>query len=72
MAELPDRMLKWFATDHIGPPEIKAIIMTYKQMAYHFCEEIPAGPERTVALRKLVESKDCMVRAWVEGQSKNG
>lgn len=67
-----DRMLQWFATAHIGPPEIKAIITSYAQLAHHFCDEIPPGPERTVALRKLVESKDCMVRAYIEGKQANG
>lgn len=34
-------------------------------LAEGICEFVPSGPERTVALRKLLESKDAAVRASV-------
>jgi len=32
-------------------------------LAQHLVESLPRNPERTVALRKLLEAKDCTVRA---------
>ena len=32
-------------------------------MAVHLVDTLPANPESTVALRKLMEAKDCAVRA---------
>ena len=33
------------------------------KLAADIVERLPRNPERTVALRKLLESKDCAVRA---------
>lgn len=35
----------------------------YAHLAIHLVRTYPAGPERTVALRKLLESRDCAERA---------
>lgn len=37
----------------------------YLTMANELADRLPAGPEKTVAMRKLLESKDCAVRAVV-------
>jgi hypothetical protein len=34
-------------------------------MADHLVATVPRNPERTVALRKLLEAKDCAVRALI-------
>jgi hypothetical protein len=62
-----ERMMKWFSGAHL-PEELKDIVYEYSSLARKLCSNIPAGPERTVALRKLVESKDCAVRAIIEGK----
>ena len=33
--------------------------------AEELCATLPSNPERTVALRKLLEAKDCAVRALI-------
>lgn len=60
--EQPDRMLKWFAWEHL-PDKLKAVSRPFGDLAAIVATEIPAGPERTVALRKLLEAKDAAVRA---------
>lgn len=60
--ERPERMLKWFAFDHL-PPALKAVSAEFSGLAYTIVREIEPGPERTVALRKLLEAKDAAVRA---------
>lgn len=37
----------------------------FAETANFICERIPKNPERTVALRKLLEAKDCAVRAVI-------
>jgi hypothetical protein len=57
-----DRMLQFFAYEHLRD-DLRAISMPFGELAEHICETLPSNPERTVALRKLLEAKDCAVRA---------
>ena len=57
-----DRMLKWFAYEHL-PPHLQAASKPFGDLASFVVESCEPGPERTVALRKLLEAKDAAVRA---------
>lgn len=57
-----DRMLKWFAYEHL-PDHLKNTSKSFSELATIINSTIEAGPERTIALRKLLESKDAAVRA---------
>lgn len=57
-----DRMLKWFAFEHL-PEHLQAASKPFYGVACKLCELAEPGPERTVALRKLLESKDAAVRS---------
>jgi hypothetical protein len=57
-----DRMMKWFAYEHL-PPELQAVSKPFHDLAKLVTVDIDGGPERTVALRKLLEAKDAAVRA---------
>lgn len=57
-----ERMLKWFEYEHL-PPNLQEVSRPFCHLAVSLCEAIVAGPERTVALRKLLEAKDAAVRA---------
>jgi len=59
-----DRMLKWFAYQHL-PEKFQAVSRPFGELALWIDGNIEAGPERTVALRKLLEAKDAAVRAVV-------
>lgn len=59
-----DRMLKWFAYVHLSG-KLQGISKLFGELAKVITETIEPGPERTVALRKLLESKDAAVRAVV-------
>lgn len=60
--EPEDRMLKWFAYEHL-PEKLQAHSKPFGDLARSLCETVATGPERTVALRKLLEAKDAAVRA---------
>lgn len=55
-------MLKYFAFDHL-PEHLKIISAPFATMAQKIIDTVPPGPERTMGMRKLLESKDCCVRA---------
>ena len=59
-----ERMLKWFAWAHL-PEQLQAVSRPFAELADQLCSLVQPGPERTVALRKLLEAKDCAVRAAV-------
>lgn len=60
--ELAEPMLKWFAYAHL-PERLQAVSRNYAVLAQGLVRDIERSPERTVALRKLLESKDAAVRA---------
>lgn len=57
-----DRMLKWFAFEHLRE-DLKEVSLDFAKLAHIIVELLAPGPERTVALRKLLEAKDAAVRA---------
>ena len=57
-----DRMLQFFAYEHL-PPHLQERSKPFSDLAQHIVATLPSNPERTVALRKLLEAKDCAVRA---------
>lgn len=57
-----ERMLKWFAYDHL-PEHLQAVSRPFGELADKIVATLEPGPERTVALRKLLEAKDAAVRA---------
>ena len=61
-----DRLMQFFKYDHL-PAHLQAISKPFAELAEHLDLLLPANPERTVALRKLLEAKDCAVRAIIEG-----
>jgi hypothetical protein len=59
-----DRMLAWFRYEHLKP-EMQEVSKPFCDLADSLVQNLNAGPERTVALRKLLEAKDAAVRAKV-------
>lgn len=57
-----DRMLTWFKYEHL-PEHLQRVSKSFCLLAQEVVETLDAGPERTVALRKLLEAKDAAVRA---------
>lgn len=58
----PDRILKWFAYTHLPEP-LQLVSIAFCELAERLSDTLDSGPERTVALRKLLEAKDAAVRA---------
>ena len=59
---MDEPMLQFFAYDHL-PEHLLEVSEPFSRLAQGIVETLPRNPERTVALRKLLEAKDCAVRA---------
>ena len=57
-----ERMMKHFKSDDL-PEAVREVGKPFEGLAATICNSIAPGPERTVSLRKLLESRDCAVRA---------
>jgi hypothetical protein len=57
-------LLQFFAYGHL-PEHLKVVSEPFGVLAQDLVAKLPRNPERTVALRKLLEAKDCAVRAVV-------
>lgn len=55
-------LLQFFAFAHL-PPHLVKVSAPFSDLAHHLVHTLPDNPERTTALRKLLEAKDCAVRA---------
>lgn len=61
---MKDRIMQFFTYEHL-PEHLKIVSRPFCELATHIVNTLPANPERTVALRKLLEAKDAAVRAQV-------
>lgn len=59
-----DPILRYFHYAHL-PPQLQSVSATFCGVAFVIVSTLPRNPERTVALRKLLEAKDAAVRANV-------
>lgn len=55
-------MLQFFRYDHL-PKDMQDISKPFGDLAMSVVLSLPRNPERSAALRKLLEAKDCAVRA---------
>lgn len=67
-----ERMMKFFAWDHLPAGGERDVVAMFHALAEAVCAVLPAGPERTVSLRKLVESMDAALRAYKWERSVGG
>lgn len=58
-------IMRWFSYDHLQGPAY-GVSMTCASLAKALVTELPDSPELTTGLRKLLEAKDCFVRASID------
>ncbi|KUF18474.1 hypothetical protein [Streptomyces silvensis] len=58
-------ILRYFEYGHL-PEHLGAVSAPFADLAHRLVEALPSGPELSVALRKLLESKDAAVRAALD------
>ena len=62
MSDDREPMLQFFAFSHL-PPNLADASRPFHDLAFELVNTLPRNPERSAALRKLLEAKDCAVRA---------
>lgn len=55
-------LMQFFKYDHL-PAHLQEISKPFGELAELLVSTLPENPEATTALRKLLEAKDCAVRA---------
>ena len=61
-------LMQFFKYDHL-PDHLQVTSQPFCVLAKSLAEHLPANPETTLALRKLLEAKDCAVRAVLAGST---
>ena len=59
------QVARHFTCDHL-PPNLKSVSEPCGALAVMMIAKLPDGPELTAGLRKLLEAKDCFVRAALD------
>ncbi len=59
-------IIKFFSYAHL-PESLQAISKPIGDLAEEMDKSLPDGAEKSAGLRKLLEAKDCFVRANLEG-----
>lgn len=65
---MPTTTIKFFEYAHL-PPKLQAVSKPIGDLAKEFEASLPDGPEKSAGMRKLLEAKDCFVRAALEAKS---
>lgn len=64
LVNVNEPIMQFFGYDHLPEP-LRNISKPFCDLATGLLAVLPRNPERTVALRKLLEAKDCAVRAFI-------
>jgi hypothetical protein len=73
MGERPtaEPLLQFFAYQHL-PTHLQQVSKPFCELASRMVGTLSANQERTAALRKLLEAKDCAVRALLFKEPQDG
>jgi hypothetical protein len=58
-------ILRYFEYAHL-PANLQDVSAPFHRLAHQIDADYPDGPEKSAGLRKLLEAKDCVVRAALD------
>lgn len=58
-------IMKYFEYKHL-PEHLQKVSAPICELAVQMDGTVPNGPEKSAGLRKLLEAKDCLVRAYLD------
>ena len=61
---MPSTTIQYFSYDHL-PQQLQKVSQPIHDLAHLMEEMLPDGPEKSAGMRKLLEAKDCFVRAFI-------
>ncbi|QAV29796.1 hypothetical protein [Micrococcus luteus] len=59
-------ILRYFTYDHLTRVSLRDVAKPFHDLADTLDAQLPDGPEKSTALRKLLESKDAAVRSALD------
>lgn len=62
---MPSTTIKYFAFAHL-PSHLQTVSKPLGELAQQLEDTLPDGPEKSAGMRKLLEAKDCFVRAALD------
>jgi len=62
---MPTPIMKYFVYDHL-PEKLQEVSKPVGELAKQMDEQLPDCAEKSAGLRKLLEAKDCLVRATLD------
>lgn len=62
-----EHLLRYFDYDHL-PEHLQLVSAWSADLAQQMVQHLPDGPELSAGLRRLLEAKDCFVRAAVDSR----
>ena len=62
---MPTTTIKYFAFAHL-PAHLQEVSKPIGELAEKLEANLPDGPEKSAGMRKLLEAKDCFVRAALD------
>lgn len=62
---MPTTTAKYFSYSHL-PEHLQSVSKPLGDLAEQMESDLPDGPEKSAGMRKLLEAKDCFVRAALE------
>ena len=65
MTQKHSRIMQFFAWGHL-PESLQEVSRPIQELAAKMDNDLPDGPEKSAGLRKLLEAKDCFVRAQLD------
>jgi hypothetical protein len=63
--EMASTTIKWFEFAHL-PEKLQEVSIPCAELAHEMEDKLPDGAEKSAGMRKLLEAKDCFVRAALE------
>jgi len=57
--------IKWFDSEYLAP-NLQAVSKQINELAHELEKSLPDGAEKSAGMRKLLEAKDCFIRAELE------
>jgi hypothetical protein len=64
---MPSTTIQWFKYEHL-PAKLQEVSKPIAELAQLMEETLPDGAEKSAGMRKLLEAKDCFVRAKLEAK----
>lgn len=61
---MPSTTIQYFSYEHL-PVQLQAVSKPVYDLAHLMEALLPDGPEKSAGMRKLLEAKDCFVRASI-------